>query len=136
MLTTNCIHPELLRHLSLCGHGSKILIADGNYPLFQRSGSAPKVFLGLCPGLPNVTDVLSALLSVIQVEGATVMRPDDGSRPDIFDAFEQALPGISLERLDRYGFYDACGQDGALALAISTGEQRTYANLLLTVGCA
>ncbi|MFQ8759286.1 MAG: SIS domain-containing protein [Intestinimonas sp.] len=33
MLTGACIHPDLMRVLSLCGHGDKVLIADGNYPL-------------------------------------------------------------------------------------------------------
>ena len=37
------------------------------------------------------------------------------------------------ERLGRYEFYDACCVP-AVCLAISTGEKRTYANLLLTVG--
>ena len=40
-----------------------------------------------------------------------------------------------LERLGRYEFYDACCVP-AVRLAISTGEKRTYANLLLTVGVA
>ena len=61
MLTGKCIHPEIMRYLSLCGHGDKILIADGNYPLASKTGDAPKVYLGLMPGLPTVTDVLAAL---------------------------------------------------------------------------
>ena len=40
MLTTKCIHPGLMKALSLCGHGSKVLIADGNYPLAEKSGNA------------------------------------------------------------------------------------------------
>ena len=58
MLTTKLIHPEIMSALSYCGHGSKILIADGNYPLAEKSGDADKVYLGLTPGLPTVTDVL------------------------------------------------------------------------------
>jgi uncharacterized membrane protein YqgA involved in biofilm formation len=39
----------------------------------------------------------------------------------------------ALERLGRFEFYDmARGPD--LVLAIATGEQRIYANLLLTIG--
>ena len=47
MLTGKCIHPDLMRVLSLCGHGDKVLIADGNYPLASKSGDAEKVYLGL-----------------------------------------------------------------------------------------
>ena len=50
MLKTKLIHPEIMAALSLCGHGSKVLIADGNYPLAEKSGNAQKVYLGLCPG--------------------------------------------------------------------------------------
>lgn len=135
MLTGKCIHPELLRVLSLCGHGDKVLIADGNYPLASKSGAAEKVYLGLTPGIPTVTDVLESLQSVIAIEKAEVMQPEDGSTPPIFGAFESMLPGLPLERLDRYAFYDACGV-ADVKLAISTGEGRTFANLLITVGVA
>ena len=38
MLRTDLIHPPLLEALARCGHGSKVLIADGNYPLAEKSG--------------------------------------------------------------------------------------------------
>ncbi|QNL43614.1 RbsD or FucU transport [Oscillibacter hominis] len=135
MLTGQCIHPELMRLLSLCGHGDKILIADGNYPLASKTGSAEKVYLGLTPGLPTVTDVLAALQSVANFEKAEVMDPANGTTPEIFGEFQQMLGGMELQKLGRYEFYDACCVDG-VRMVISTGEKRTFANLLLTVGCA
>ena len=135
MLTGNCIHPGLMGALALCGHGDKILIADGNYPLASKTGGAEKLWLGLRPGLPTVTDVLAVLQSVVNVEKAEVMEPEDGATPDIFADFERALPGLPLERLGRYAFYDACCE-GPVRLAIATGEQRTFANLLVTIGVA
>lgn len=136
MLTTNLIHPQIMAALAKCGHGSKILIADGNYPLAEKTGNAEKVFLGLTRGKPMVTEVLDALLSVINVEKAEVMLPDDGSEPEIFAEFRQQLDGMELTGLGRWEFYDACMAENAIVLAISTGEQRVYANILLTVGCA
>ena len=135
MLTTKLIHPEIMRVLSLCGHGDKILIADGNYPLAAKTGDAEKVWLGVTPGLPTVTDVLAALQSVANVEKAEVMDPADGTTPPIFGEFEAMLPGLKLEKLGRYEFYDACCVP-AVRLAVSTGEGRTFANLLLTMGVA
>src|SRR5688572_16284327 len=32
MLKGTLIHPEILRALGRCGHGSKVLITDGNFP--------------------------------------------------------------------------------------------------------
>ena len=56
MLKSGCIHPGIMSALSLCGHGDKILIADGNYPLNAKSGDAAKVYLGLAEGIPTVTE--------------------------------------------------------------------------------
>ena len=136
MLTTACINPKIMEALAHCGHGSKILIADGNYPLQEKTGSAKKVFLGVMPGLPTVPEVLRALLSVVNFERAEVMVPEGGSAPEIFTEFTEALGGMPLDPLGRQPFYDACMEPGSIALAISTGETRVYANLLLSVGCA
>lgn len=135
MLKEGCIHPQIMAALALCGHGDKILIADGNYPLAQKSGDAEKVWLGLTAGQPTVTDVLAALQKEINIEAATVMDPGAGEDPEIFGEFTRMLPDVKLDRLDRWGFYDACMKDG-VRLAISTGEGRTFANLLITVGVA
>lgn len=135
MLTSKLIHPELMRVLSLCGHGDKILIADGNYPLAAKSGGSEKVYLGLRAGLPTVTDVLEALQSVCNFEKMEVMEPEEGPTPAIFGEFSSMLPGIPMEKLGRWEFYDACCVP-AVRLAVATGEGRTFANILLTVGCA
>ena len=135
MLTTKCIHPEIMAALSLCGHGSKILIADGNYPLDQKSApEAIKVYLGLVPGLPTVTDVLKALHSCCEFEKAEVMVPEDGSTPEIFAEFKEEL-GMELTGIGRFDYYSLAMQPDVY-LAISTGEKRTFSNILLTVGCA
>lgn len=130
-----CINPCILAAVSRLGHGDKILIADGNYPLASKTGEAEKIWVSLSPGLPSVTDVLAALQSVINVEAAAVMQPSEGPDPGIFADFTTMLGGMALERLDRYGFYDECVRP-SLRLAIATGEQRTFANILITVGCA
>jgi L-fucose mutarotase len=80
-----------------------------------------------------VTDVLTVLVNAIPIEAAHVMRPDSGPEPSIFAEFRPLLPGIDLQPLERFAFYDAArGSD--LVLAIATGERRTYANILLTIG--
>lgn len=135
MLKGKLIHPEIMAALALCGHGDKVLIADGNYPLDSKTGDAELVYLGLEPGLPAVTDVLDAVLSAVNVEKAEVMDPADGTTPAIFGEFESLLGGMELKKLGRYEFYDACCVP-SVRLAISTGEQRTFANILLTVGVA
>ena len=136
MLKTKLIHPEIMAALSLCGHGSKVLIADGNYPLAEKSGNAQKVYLGLCPGTPTVTQVLEAIHSVCEIEKAEVMKTPDSSEPEIYPEFKKELPDLDLTVLGQYEFYDACMAENVVQLAISTGEKRTYANILLTIGCS
>ncbi len=134
MLTTKLINPEIMEALAYCGHGSKVLIADGNYPLAQKSGSAKKVYVGIMPGMPTVTDVLKAIHSVIEVEKAEVMVPGEGPEPEIFQEFRDEL-GLELSGVGRYEFYDKAAEPD-VCLAILTGEKRVFSNILLTVGCA
>ena len=135
LINGKLIHPELLGILGKAGHGSKILIADGNYPFSTGSlSTTPIVFLNLSPGLCTVTQVLEALLDAIEVEAAEVMVPDDGPRPPIFAEFEKLLPEeIKLTDRSRFEFYDLVKSPDT-ALVVATGEQRIYANLLLTIG--
>ena len=132
MLKGGCIHPHLLRALALCGHGDKVLIADGNYPLASLSGQAEKIYLGVLPDLPRLTDVLAAVLSVCQFEGMELMRPEEGE-PEIYREFGEMLSSVPAQKLGRSEFYAQCGAP-QVRVAVSTGESRTFANILLTVG--
>ena len=134
MLRYQLLHPEILAALGGAGHGSQILIADGNYPFETRSNPiARRVFLNLAPGMLTATDVLSVLVDAIPIEAAHVMVPDAGDEPPIFGEFRSLLGGLELYILRRFEFYDAArGPD--VALVIATGERRIYANILLTIG--
>lgn len=134
MLTYRLLHPEILRALGEAGHGARVLIADGNFPLAtQTHPGARRVYLNLAPDLLRVTDVLGVLVDAIPVEAAQVMRPESGEEPSIFAAFRALLPGIELQPLGRFQFYEAA-REPDLALAVATGERRVYANVLLTIG--
>ena len=134
MLKQQLIHPEILEALAAAGHGSKVLITDGNYPASTMVGdNATLVYLNLAPGMPTVTEVLRVLLTAIPVEEAAVMEPAEGPEPAIFDEFRALMPELQLTGYDRFLFYEeASGSD--TCLQIVTGEQRIYANLLLTIG--
>jgi L-fucose mutarotase len=135
MLTTTLLQPDILSALGRAGHGSQILIADGNYPFSTGSpASAVKVFLNLKPGMVKVTDVLEALVESIPIETAVVMVPDDNADQPIFSEFRKLLPKeLELTKVTRFAFYDRARSNDT-ALVIATGEQRIYANLLLTIG--
>jgi L-fucose mutarotase len=133
MLKTKLLHPEILAALGGAGHGSKVLIADGNFPFGTGANpSAKRVYLNLASGLVTVTDVLRVLIDAIPIEAVEVMQPPTGE-PPIFSEFRALLPWLDLKPLGRFEFYDAA-REGDVTLVIATGEQRIYANLMLTVG--
>ena len=135
MIDAKLIHPQILGALGKAGHGATILIPDGNYPV--ATGAHPRaerVYLNLAPGMVTVTDVLEAVLSVTPIEAAHVMSRDDGDEPSIYADFRRILPDdVALAPLERFAFYDAAKQEDC-CLVIATGEQRVYANILLTIG--
>ncbi len=134
MLKTKLLHPEILAALGGAGHGSKVLIADGNFPFGTGANPvAKRVYLNLAPGLVTATDVLKVLVEAIPIEAAEVMLPATGPEPSIFAEFRDLLPGLDLKPLGRFEFYDTARERDVM-LVISTGEQRIYANLLLTIG--
>lgn len=134
MLKGELIHPSILKVLGSAGHGSGILIADGNYPFITRANpAAERVYLNLAPGLLGVTDILKPLLTAIPIEAAHVMVADSGDVPPIHQEFSAMLPNIELQSHKRYPFYDLC-KDDDVALVIASGEQRIYANILLIIG--
>lgn len=144
MLKNSLLHPQITAALARSGHSSKVLISDGNYPHWTRRGpNAEVVYLNLARGWPTVTDVLKVLTTAIPIEKAEVM---DYARtgpyalsadPDAWDDYRAALKETDcagkLERVERFAFYDAAGRPD-VCLTIATGDQRIYANLLLTIG--
>src|SRR5579883_1322184 len=75
MLRTQLLHPTILQALAGAGHGSTVLIADGNYPLSTKTNpQAARVYLNLRPGLVSVTEILATILTAIPVEAAHVMQ--------------------------------------------------------------
>ncbi len=130
-------HPQLLAALAGSGHGAKILIADGNYP--HSSGVNDRcevIHLNLAPGLMNVDQVLEVLKATVPIEAAGIMVPAPDAEPveiPAHDGYRAALPDVPFTEISRWDFYDAARAD-EVRIEIATGDQRLYANLLLTIG--
>ena len=141
MLYGPMIHPELLSALGRAGHGSKILITDGNYP--HQTGApaaAARIYLNLAPGLLDVGQILNVLKEAVPIEQAGIMVPADDAPPELrpdkieaHDEYKAALPDVEFIEIKRWDFYDEAKKDD-VGIVIASGEQRIYANLLLTIG--
>ena len=135
MLKTPLLQPDILRALAGAGHGSRVLIADGNYPLSTGSpATAARVYLNLRPGCVTVTEVLATLAQVLPIESALGMQTRDAQPAAVHGEIVQLLgPEVPFELKARHDFY-AEARSADTALAIATGEQRRFANVLLTIG--
>ena len=144
MLKHKLIHPKINEVLGRAGHGSKVLIADGNYPASSALGSrAELVSLNLSPGIPTCSQVLAALVTAVPIEAADLMMYQTTGpyalteEPPVWEEFRQVFRDSNLEvdfgTIERFAFYEAAGQPDQV-LTIQTADQQKFANILVTIG--
>ena len=144
MLKTSLLHPEILATIAQCGHHSKILIADGNYPASSKKGPhARLVSLQLTPGVPTVAQVLRPLLETLPIDEIHTMGidPTDSyakyGEPPVWAEFrslvKELLPEKSLGSIMKWDFYAAV-ESADHVLTIQTADQALWSNVLLTIG--
>jgi len=135
MIFGRMLHPDILSALGRAGHGSCVLITDGNYPVSTHSpANAAKVFLNLRRGLVRVADVLEVLRDTIPIEQAMAMATRDGQPAVIHQELFKLLPaGVQVQTLPQAEFYAMANQPKT-TLVIATGEEQRFANILITIG--
>lgn len=135
MLKTRLLQPEVLAALASNGHGSRVLIADANYPFSTGVGpGARKVFLNFAPGKLTVVDVLEVLVETIVIESALLMAPPEASMPEAHAQYRAILGDeVPVETRARFAFYDEA-RSAETGLVIATGDTRRFGNVLLTIG--
>ncbi|WP_285247698.1 MULTISPECIES: RbsD/FucU domain-containing protein [unclassified Pseudarthrobacter] len=136
MITARLTHPNMLAALAAAGHGSSVLLTDGHYPAKTAVGRhAQTVHLNLTSGTPTVPEVLTIVLDTIPVEQATLISPSADALPSVVQhEILQLLPDpIPIAYVGRHDFY-ALARTTDLALCVVTGDNRRFANVLLTIG--
>lgn len=134
MLNYGLVHPPLLAGLAGLGHGDRILLADGNFPLRSATHErATVVHLNVRPGLLSILQVLEPLLQALPIEAATFMGSPDGTEvPAHADYLRLLGPDVETRvETDRWTFYD---DTRCANVVVATGEERLCSNLVLTVG--
>ena len=82
----------------------------------------------------NCTDILDAVLTEINVESAILMDTPADFNPETYQEYRDRLTeNVEFTSLERYAFYDTAKSDDLL-LVIASGENRRFANIILTVG--
>ena len=137
MLKGTLIHPELLAALGGMGHGSQVLITDGNFPHDTAPNpSAAHVYLNLTPGVLTVSQVLDTLKAAIPIERIALMDPQDDAdpRPPAHAEIVASLSDdVAVDHIHRFDYYEAT-QSSDVGLVIATADLRPYANVLVTIG--
>jgi L-fucose mutarotase len=145
MLKHQLIHPKINEVLGRAGHHSVILIADGNYPAWNKRGpQAELVSLQLTPGIPTCGQVLRALLSAVPIDLIQTMGiPADDpyaarGEPPVWAHYREIIAEaglkLELEPVLKWDFYERVNSPDHI-LTVQTGEQALWGNLLLTMGC-
>lgn len=134
MIFGSLIHPPLLAALAAAGHGSKILISDGNYPHGTGAAEgATRIYLNISPGLLTVAQVLDVLIPIVPIEAAEIMTVPVDVDPSVISDYRSRLKDVPVIGHDRFAFYQAA-QRPDVAIVIATGDLALYANLMLTIG--
>tara|TARA_R110002050_G_scaffold109796_7_gene221238 strand:- start:1779 stop:2198 length:420 start_codon:yes stop_codon:yes gene_type:complete len=91
------------------------------------------VHLNFRPRLLDALTVLEGILEVCPVQCTIVMEKPVEANAEIHDSYKNLLGDVTWETMERWAFYDKI-REPATTLIIQTGEQRRFANLILTVG--
>jgi L-fucose mutarotase len=128
------ITPELLKYLSEMGHGDEIVIADANFPACSTNKKVVE-----CKG-NDATEMLEEILKLIPLDNFVsdnliIMDNEKKEGEEIWKEFE--LISIKnehfrkLTKVKRFEFYER--SKNAFCI-VSTGEERIYANIIITKG--
>lgn len=134
------LSPELLKVLCEMGHGDRIVIADGNFPV-ESMGKGLKV---VRMDGHSACDVLEAILQLFPLDTyvekpVNLMQvvPGDNVETPIWAEYEKLVSatdsrgGNAIGQIERFAFYEETKKAYAI---VATGESALYANIMLQKG--
>jgi L-fucose mutarotase len=136
------LSPELLKVLCEMGHSDRLVIGDGNFPA-GVIGKETKIIRYDGHGIPALLDAILTVMPLdAYVEHPVLMMQlmdcDVGKiATPIWDEYREIIArhdprgASAIQPIDRFKFYD---EARTCYLAIPTGEQAVYANLILQKG--
>ncbi|HEY9064241.1 MAG TPA: D-ribose pyranase [Burkholderiaceae bacterium] len=130
MKKTPLLHAELSRLVASLGHGDAVVIADAGLPV---PPGTPLIDLALTRGVPSFAQVLTALLSEMQVERAEHAAEMLERSPQVAALLHDAMPDVTMTTVAHELFKQRCR---AARAVVRTGECTPYANVMLFAGVA
>ena len=127
MKRTALLHAELSHVIASLGHGDMLVLGDAGLPI---PDGPRRIDLAVARGVPQLTDVLQAVLSEMQVEGIVVADEALGDAKKLPSWYPQSL-GIAPQTVSHEEFKRRTAKARAV---VRSGEFSPYANVILRAG--
>jgi D-ribose pyranase len=127
---TALLHAELSHVIASLGHGDMLVLGDAGLPI---PDGPRRIDLAVARGVPQLDDVLQAVLSEMQVEGIVIADEaldGDGDTKKLPGWYPQSL-GIEPQTVSHEEFKRRTAKARAM---VRTGECTPYANIILIAG--
>jgi D-ribose pyranase len=121
------LHAELSHVIASLGHGDMLVLGDAGLPI---PDGPRRIDLAVARGVPQLTDVLQAVLSEMQVEGIVVAGEALDDAKNLPAWYPQSL-GIAPQTVSHEEFKRRTAKARAM---VRTGECTPYANIILIAG--
>lgn len=128
MKKTGLLNQPLSEVIAGMGHYDTLVIADAGLPI---PVSTRRIDLAVSAGIPTFLDVLRAVLSEMQAQGAIVAQEMTSRSPEMYAALRDVLGDIPVEFVPHEQFKTQTASARAVA---RTGEFTPYANVILVSG--
>lgn len=128
MKKTGILNQPLSHVIAGMGHMDTLVIADAGLPI---PATAERIDLAVCANVPAFLDVLKAILSEFQIEGAIVAQELIDTNPQLVEAIRALVGNISIQAVPHEEFKARTRDARAV---VRTGEFTPYANIILIAG--
>lgn len=129
MRTTTLLNSSVSLAISRMGHTDCLAISDYGLPV---RGTAERIDLALCKGIPSFLDILRAVLSEFSAERAIMAEEICTFSPDMHREILDLLgPHVEVTYVSHESFKQL--SESCVAV-VRTGECTAYANVILQSG--
>ncbi len=122
------LNQPLSRVLAGLGHMDELVIADAGLPI---PTGTERIDLAVSAGIPAFLDVLRAVLSEMEVQGAVVAAETIERSPQMYEALRELLGDVPIQTVPHEQFKVRAA---AARAVVRTGEFTPYANVILIAG--
>ncbi len=122
------LNQPLSRVIAGLGHMDELVIADAGLPIPPNTA---RIDLAVSAGVPAFLDVLRAVLSEMEVQGAIVAEELLQRSPQMYEALRELLGDVPIRTMPHEQFKTRTANARAV---VRTGEFTPYANVILIAG--